>query len=307
VIVRTPEERFANLPGYAFEPHYVELDGVRMHYVEEGPHDAHPVLLLHGEPSWSYLYRKMIPVLANAGHRVVAPDLIGFGRSDKPVEREAYSYLAHVEWMHSFVEALDLRDITLFGQDWGGLIGLRLAAEDEDRFARIAVANTGLPTGDVSMPEIWHAFKQHVATSPDLHLGGLVASGCRTRLEPDIVAAYDAPFPSMEYTSGARRFPELVPISVDDPAREAQLAAWKVLERWDKPFLTLFSDSDPITAGGERYLQKVIPGAAGQPHSTIENAGHFLQEDAGEVVARKLVDWLGLDQNVTLGAGGPSL
>lgn len=290
-ILRTPDERFENLPGYPFVPHYADVDGLRIHYVDEGA--GAPVLLLHGEPSWSYLYRTMIPILAEAGHRVIAPDLVGFGRSDKPARIEDYSYARHVGWITGFIETLDLRGVTVFGQDWGGLIGLRVAVENDDRFARIVAGNTGLPTGDVKMADVWYAFKEHVRTTPDLHIAGLVASGCKHKMSDEIKAAYDAPFPSDEFKAGARAFPGLVPISTDDPAREANLAAWKKLEAWTKPFLTLFADSDPITRGGDLLFQARVPGCAGQPHRTIEDAGHFLQEDQGEAVARAMVDWLG--------------
>ncbi len=289
-ILRTPDECFAALPGYPFAPHYVDIDGVRIHYVDEG--SGAPILLMHGEPSWSYLYRKMIPILASAGHRVIAPDLVGFGRSDKPARIEDYSYARHVAWISGLVEALDLREATIFGQDWGGLIGLRVAVENDDRFARIVAANTGLPTGDFKMPDIWHAFKEHVLTTPTLHIAGLVASGCRNHMSDEIKAAYDAPYPAEEYKAGARAFPQLVPISPEDPARDANLAAWKSLEQWTKPFLTLFSDSDPITRGGDGLFRARVPGCEDQPHRTIEGAGHFLQEDAGEAVASAIVEWL---------------
>lgn len=290
--LRTPNDRFDNLHGYDFEPNYLEVTGMRMHYVDEGPRDAPPVLLLHGEPSWSYLYRKMIPVLTDAGHRVVAPDLFGFGRSDKPAERSDYSYQAHVDWMTSFVEQLDLRDITFFGQDWGGLIGLRIAAEHPDRFARIVAANTMLPTGDNPPGEAFMRWQQFSQTSPAFDIGRIVQGGTVTTLSGDVVAAYDAPFPDDSYKAGARVFPALVPTKPDDPAAPANRKAWAVLEKWDKPFLTAFSDSDPVTGGGDRFLQAQIPGAKGQPHTTITGAGHFLQEDKGEEVARVVVDFI---------------
>jgi haloalkane dehalogenase len=287
-ILRTPDERFHDLPGYPFAPHYVEVGGLRMHYVDEGA--GRPVLLLHGEPSWSYLYRKMIPLIASAGLRAIAPDLVGFGRSDKPAAREDYSYQRHMDWLTAFVAALDLRDATLVGQDWGGLLGLRLAAEQAPRFAGIVAANTGLPTGDQKPPDAffaWQAFSQSV---PVLPVGGIVSRGCTTTLAPEVVAAYEAPFPDERYKAGARQFPLLVPTRPDDPASEANRAAWEVLKRWDKPFLTAFSDKDPITRGGERVLQKLIPGAAGRVHPTIEGGGHFLQEDCGEALARVVID-----------------
>jgi haloalkane dehalogenase len=291
--LRTPDERFQDLPGYPFEPHYVEADGVRIHYVDEGPREADPILLLHGEPSWSYLYRTMIPPLVAGGHRCIAPDLVGFGRSDKPVDREAYSYQSHVDWMRAVVEALDLQRITLFGQDWGGLIGLRLAAEEETRFARVVASNTFLPTGDRPPGEAFEAWKNYALTVPEFHTGGIVKGGTFKEIPQEVIDAYDAPFPSEEYKAGARMFPALVPVSPDDPASEANRAAWKVLEQWEKPFLTLFADSDPITRGADRVLQARIPGCAGQPHATIEQAAHFIQEDKGEELAAHIIDWLG--------------
>jgi haloalkane dehalogenase len=291
-VVRTPDERFADLVGYPFAPKYVEVESLRMHVVDEGPRDAAPVLLLHGEPTWSYLYRTMIPVLAAAGHRVIAPDLIGFGRSDKLVRREDYTYERHVGWMRGFVEAMDLRDITLFGQDWGGLIGLRLAAENTERFARIVAANTFLPTGDRDPGDMFRAWQRYSQETPEFHVGGIVKSGCVAPLAPTEIHAYNAPFPDESFKAGPRRFPMLVPSTPDDPASEANRAAWKVLEAWDKPFLTTFSDSDPITAGADRVFHKLVPGTAGQPHTTIVGAGHFLQEDKGPEIARVIVDWL---------------
>lgn len=296
-VLRTPDERFSELPGWPFQPHYVEVpDGeggsLRMHCVDEGPSDAAPVLLLHGEPSWGYLYRKMVPIIAGAGHRVVVPDLVGFGRSDKPAEKSDYSYQRHVDWMTAFVERLDLREITLFGQDWGALIGLRVAAENADRFARIVIGNGGLPTGDQGANEAFLRWQKFSQTSPAFDIGRIIQSGTVTTLPDDVVAAYDAPFPDDSYKAGARIFPSLVPTSPDDPAAPANRAAWEVLRRWEKPFLTAFSDSDPITRGGERVLQRLIPGAVGQPHATIAGAGHFLQEDRGEELAQVIVDFI---------------
>ena len=295
--LRTPDEAFADLPGFTFEPHYVDVpsgDGgeLRVHYVDEGPADAPPVLLLHGEPSWSYLYRKMIPVVVGAGLRAVAPDLVGFGRSDKPASRVDYTYQRHVDWMRATVAALDLREITLVGQDWGGLIGLRLVAEDGDRFARVVAANTILPTGDHDPGPAFLAWQKYSQETARFHVGGIVKGGCVSDLPPEVVAAYDAPFPDEPYKEGARQFPVLVPTAPDDPAAEANRRAWTALERFDKPFLTAFSDSDPITAGAERVLQARIPGAAGHAHTTINGAGHFLQEDKGEILADVVVDFV---------------
>ena len=284
-LLRTPDERFDGLPGFPFAPHYVDVDGVRIHHLDEGPGDAAPVLLLHGEPSWSYLYRRMIPGIVDAGHRAIAPDLVGFGRSDKPAAREDYTYQRHVDWMRGVIEALDLRDITLFCQDWGGLIGLRLAAEMEDRFARIVAANTFLPTGDRDPGEAFHAWQTYSQTTPRFHAGGIVKGGCVTELSDAVIAAYDAPFPDDSYMAGARQFPMLVPIRPDDPAAPANRAAWEVLARWEKPFLCAFSDQDPITRGGDRVFRKLVPGTRDQPHLTVGDAGHFLQEDRGEELA----------------------
>lgn len=292
-ILRTPDSCFADLPDYPFAPNYVEVgDGLRMHYVDEGDSGAPVVLLLHGEPSWSYLYRKMIPVISDAGFRAVAPDLIGFGRSDKLAARTDYTYASHVGWMHDFLAATGLRDITLVGQDWGGLIGLRVLAEDPDRFARAVAANTFLPTGDNHPGEAflaWQRFSQEVPVMP---IGRIVAGGCVSPLPDEVVAAYDAPFPTEDLKEGARQFPLLVPTSPDDPAASANRAAWEVLSAWSKPFLCAFSDGDPITKGADAVLLARIPGTAGQPHTTIEGGGHFLQEDRGEALAQVICDWL---------------
>lgn len=288
-IIRTPADRFENLPNYTFEPHYVEVDSMRMHYVDEGPFDASPMLLLHGEPSWSYLYRFMIAPLAAAGMRVVAPDLIGFGKSDKPTNRHDYSYAKHVAWMREFVETLDLNDVTLFCQDWGSLIGLRVAAENEARFARIALGNGGMPTGDQEMPKAFKIWRAFAAFSPWFPVGRIVQSGTITNLSKDVIAAYDAPFPSSQYKAGARAFPALVPARPDDPASDANRTAWETFAHWVKPFLTTFSNRDPITRGGERAWQAHVPGAKNQQHVIIRNAGHFLQEDAGPELAKILI------------------
>lgn len=279
-VLRTPEERFRDLPDYPFEPHYAEVDGLRIHYVDEGPRDAAPILMLHGEPSWSYLYRFMIPICAEH-HRVIAPDLVGFGKSDKPAAVGDYTYEKHVGWMKGLVaDVLDLAEITLVCQDWGSLIGLRLAAEHEDRFARIVVGNGFLPTGDQAFPPIFKLWRLFALYSPIFPVGRIVDLGTRRKLSNAERRAYDAPFPSAKHKAGARAFPALVPTRPDDPAAPANRAAWEVLERWEKPFLTTFSNGDPITRGADKYLRKRIPGAEGQEHTTLRG-GHFLQEDAG--------------------------
>jgi haloalkane dehalogenase len=290
--LRTPDERFENLPDFSFEPHYMEVMGLRMHYLDEGPSDAAPVLLLHGEPSWCFLYRKMIPIITAAGHRVIAPDLIGFGRSDKPTRTEDYSYKFHVDTVTALVTELDLQDVTFFGQDWGGLVGLRVVAENPDRFARVVVGNTGLPTGDHKITDAFMEWREFSRTVPEFPIGPLFQQSCQIELSPEVVAGYDAPFPDESYKAGARIFPSLVPISPDDPASEANRRAWQVLTKWDKPFLTAFSDRDPVTKGGDAIFQKLVPGAKDQPHTTIEGAAHFLQEDKGEEVARVIVDFI---------------
>ena len=290
--LRTPEKRFENLPDYDFAANYVDVDELRMHYVDEGPSDGEVVLLLHGEPSWSYLYRYMIPPLAEAGLRVIAPDLIGFGKSDKPTKKSDYSYAGHVAWMRQFVETLDLNGITLFCQDWGSLIGLRVAAENEQRFARIALGNGGMPTGDEEMPKafkIWRAFARF---SPWFPIGKIIQKATITELSDEIVAAYDAPFPSSRYKTGARAFPMLVPTTPDDPASDANRAAWKIFAEWQKPFLTMFSNRDPVTRGAEAPWQETVPGAKNREHVKIRNAGHFLQEDKGPELAEELLKFI---------------
>ncbi|MBB4687036.1 haloalkane dehalogenase [Amycolatopsis jiangsuensis] len=290
-LLRTPEDRFADLPDFAFAPKYTDLADphgglIRVGYVEAGPVDGPPVLLLHGEPSWSYLYRRMLPVLADAGLRAIAPDLVGFGRSDKPAEIVDHSYARHVEWVRRFAfDDLDLQNVTLVGQDWGGLLGLRLVAEHPGRFAGVVAANTGLPTGDTDMPAVWHKFRETVENAQVLDVGRSVQAGCRTELSEEVRAAYDAPFPNEMYKAGPRAMPGLVPTRPDDPASEANRAAWRTLTDLDVPLLCAFSDGDPITGAMGPILQRRMKGAAGLDHPTIEGAGHFLQEDAGEVLA----------------------
>ena len=266
---------------------------MRLAYVEAGPPDGEPVLLLHGEPSWSFLYRTVMPVLADAGLRAIAPDLAGFGRSDKPMNVSDHSYARHVEWIRALAfDRLDLHGLTLVGQDWGGLIGLRLAAEHPGRFARVVAANTGLPTGDQPMPDVWLRFREVVQTAPALSVSRLVQSGCQTTLSPAVLAAYDAPFPDEGFAAGVRAMPGLVPTTPDDPASAANRAAWQQLARWDKPFLVAFSDRDPITGAMGPVLRDAVPGAAGLDHPVLKGAGHFLQEDAGEQLGQVIADFV---------------
>ena len=298
--LRTPDERFASLPDFPFAPHYIDVpsgDGrgeLRVHYLDEGPAGGHVVLMLHGEPSWCFLYRKMIPVFTAAGFRSIAPDLIGFGRSDKPAARDDYTYARHVEWMRAALfDQLGLRDITLVCQDWGGLICLRLVGEHPERFARVVAANTFLPTGERPLGDAfqnWRRFSQEVE---DFDIGVVVGMGSTSAFTPEVTAAYNAPFPDDSFKAGARQFPTLVPNTPDDPASDANRKAWETLRAFDKPFLTAFSDKDPITRGGDAAFQREVPGCAGQPHTTIEGGGHFLQEDCGEQLAQVIVRWLG--------------
>ena len=292
--LRTPDDRFLDLPGYPWTPTYVPTsDGLRTAVLDEGPREAPVVLLLHGEPSWSYLYRTVVPVLLDAGLRVVAPDLIGFGRSDKPTEQADHTYARHVEWLRSVLfDALDLTDVTLLCQDWGGLLGLRLVGEHPERFARVVTANTALPDGTYRMPAPWWAFHDFVQRSEDLPIGFLVASGCARPLDPAVQAAYDAPFPDATYKAGPKAFPGLIPQSLEDPATPAVQAAWQVLRGFDRPWLNAFSDGDPITAGADALFTALVPGTAGQPHTTIRDAGHFLQEDSGPELGAVVVSWL---------------
>jgi haloalkane dehalogenase len=271
---------------------YCEVGGLRIATIDEGPRDAEIVLLMHGEPTWSFLYRKMIPVLLAAGHRVIAPDLVGFGRSDKPARAADYSYLNHVQWMTAWMEQLDLQRMTLFCQDWGSLIGLRLVAAAPQRFDRVVLANGGLPTGTTSVPKAFHVWRAFARWSPWFPIGRIVKTGCTGGLTPAEVAAYDAPFPTRRHRVAARLFPTFVPTTPNDPERERNEAAWKVFEGWDKPFLTLFSNRDPVTRGGHRIWQERVPGAKGQPHAVTRGAGHFLQEDKGPEVAQAIAAFM---------------
>lgn len=287
-VLRTPEERFRDLADWPFAPHYLtvnDADGtaLRIHYVDEGPRDGPAVLLMHGEPSWAYLYRKIIPLLVAQGYRAIAPDLVGFGRSDKPAARTDYTYERHVAWMSAWLTALDLKGVTLFCQDWGGLIGLRLVAAFPERFAGVIAGNTGLPTGNGLTEgfKAWLAFSQSV---PQMPIGMLLNGGSKRELSAAEQAAYDAPFPDETYKEGARQFPVLVPVTPEHASVVENQAAWAVLERFDKPFLTAFSDGDAVTKGGEAVFQVRVPGAKGQPH-VILSGGHFLQEDSPAEIA----------------------
>lgn len=288
-VLRTPEACFDGIADFPYTPHYLEVGGLRIACIDEGPRDGPVVLLMHGEPTWAYLYRHMIPPLVAAGCRVVVPDLVGLGRSDKPARRSDYTYARHVAWMNAWLRAMDLTGITLFCQDWGSLIGLRMACQQPERFERIAVGNGGLPTGTETIPRAFHLWRAFSRWSPLFPIGRIVAAGCARGLPAAARQAYDAPFPSAKFKAGARAFPSLVPITPDDPERAANEAAWRVLESWRKPFLTLFSNRDPITRGVWRLFQARVPGCQGQPHRKIEGGGHFLQEDCGPEVAQVLI------------------
>ena len=291
--LRTPDSQFENLPNYPFEPHYLTVgEELRLHYVDHGPRDGQIVIMMHGEPSWSFLYRHMISNVAAAGYRVLAPDLIGFGKSDKPTQTSDYTYTRHVGWMSEWFEQMDVSDAVLFCQDWGGLLGLRLVAKYPERFAGVIAANTGLPTGEGTPSEAFLAWQKFSQTVPVFAVGNIINGATLTELSLDIIAAYDAPFPDESYKAGARIFPALVPTSSEQDGAVDNREAWKILAQFEKPFLTCFSDKDPVTGGGEKHFKRKIPGAKNQPHQIVKGGGHFLQEDVHAELSEIIIDFM---------------
>ena len=282
-ILKTDLTLFENLSDWKYKENFTtvtsEFGELDIHFVDENSTSDECVLLLHGNPTWGYLYRNMIDPLKENGYRVVVPDLPGFGKSDKFSVRYNYSYEGFVDWMSQFIENTDLKNITLFCQDWGGLIGLRLAAKYSDRFEKIVAANTGLPTGKAPLSEGFAVFREFLQIKPDLHVAGQVRNGTTKGIDENALAAYNAPFPDEDHKQGVRQFPNLVPGTPRTPSAEPNKEAWKILREWEKPFLCAFSDKDPIFSGVENSFYKLIPGCKDMPHVTIENAGHFLQED----------------------------
>ncbi len=312
-VLRTPDECFADLPGYPFEPQYAEvvadgLEPIRMHYVDEGPADGPVALLLHGQPTWSYLYRKVVPVLVEQGIRVIAPDNLGFGRSDKPADPTDYTFSRHIEWLRSLVTQLDLTEITLVAQDWGGPIGFSVLAADPGRFARVVAANTILHTAEPALAGKveWAVHGQgesrvvieeglldyllYTQRAPELRASDFVGAATTTPLAPEVLAAYDAPFPDPSLTAGLRQMTALLPLTRNDPGARIGRRTMRALEEWERPFVTCYSDGDPATRGWETVFQERVPGARGRSHRTIKDAGHFLQEDAGEQLARVVAE-----------------
>jgi haloalkane dehalogenase len=290
-ILRTPESRFSELKDFRFQSHFINLNGLRMHYLDEGPINARPVLLLHGVPTWSYLYRHMINKIADEGNRVIVPDLIGFGKSDKPESKTDHSYKSHIEWIKEFIKHLGLEGVIFFGQDWGSLLGLRIAADQPELFAGILISNGMLPTGEQKMHFRFKLWKFITRYSPFLPVGLIISSGMKSSLNKEERRAYKAPFPSWKYKAGIRALPHLVPVSFSDHESFANREAWIELGKWNKPFLTAFSNGDPITRGGDKYLQDRIPGAAGQDHITL-NGGHFIQEERAAELADIIIKFI---------------
>lgn len=291
-LLRTPDERFNDLPDFPYQSFYIEVEGIRIHYLDEGKNEEDQILLMHGEPSWSYLYRTMILLLVNTGFRILAPDLVGFGKSDKPRYKKDHSYANHVRWIEKWLVQLNLHNITLFCQDWGSLIGLRVAIANQDRFKRIVLSNGGLPTGAGRMSDAFLQWLKFSQTSPDFEVGAILQKGTVIDLQEDVLDAYRAPFPDESFLTGPRIMPSLVPTSPEDPEHEPNSQALEQYRHWTKPFLTCFSDSDPITGGGDRLWQKIVPGAQGQNHTTVKGGGHFIQEDCGPELAQIIIDFI---------------
>ncbi len=291
-ILETPLQRFENIKDFPFTPHYCQVDdGLKMHYVDEGEKTGQLVLLLHGEPTWSYMYRHMIPPLIDQGYRVIAPDLIGFGKSDKFSDRSQYTYSNHLKWLKALIVDLQMTSINMFCQDWGGLLGLRLVPEMPERFNKIIASNTVLPTGHVKMPEAFMFWRAYSQKSETFDMGKIIDSATVKPLSDDTKAAYNAPFPDETYKAGARQFPMIVPVAADDPECLSNKEAWAFLKTWKKPFLTIYGDEDMIMKGAEKFFQEMIPGAKDQPHKII-HAGHFIQEDAGPYLAKAICQFL---------------